>query len=42
MMLSIRKTTRKLYSESNSNNYWIPWRKNKRTEREYQINPRRR
>ena len=26
----------KLHDESDSNNYWMPWRRNERTEREYQ------
>ena len=31
----IARTTRRLHSEINSNNYWMSW---KRTEREYQTN----
>ena len=32
------ETARRLYRQSNSNSYWMPWRKNKGTEREYQTN----
>ena len=38
IMLRIKRATNRLYGKSNSNNYWMNWRKNERTEREYQPN----
>ena len=38
IILRNKREAKRLYGKSNSNNYWMNWRKNERAEREYQPN----